>query len=266
MTIEEQLYDTREYWDADRYLANESERKRFETCVNLVPHDAASLLDVGTGNGAFLRFLEERRPEISVTGVERARAAIDAALCHAEIRQGSIDRLPFETGSFDVVTALEVVEHLPFKTYGSALRELERVARKWIIVSVPFRENRLYVRCPYCNCEFNPHFHMQTFDEGRMAKLMPTFSCVQHQKIRSPYIVGGELVAPMYRWLRKQLGFFPPHAMCPQCGFSRNEHRPASVAGPDRTETALRTGQLLRRSLPKRERAKWIVGLYKSKL
>lgn len=50
------------------------------------------------------------------------------------------EKLPFEDDSFDVVTALDVIEHL--NDPHSALKELCRVAKKSVIISLP---NMFYI-------------------------------------------------------------------------------------------------------------------------
>ncbi len=49
----------------------------------------------------------------------------------------SVTELPFEDGHFDVVLCCQVLEHLPFEQFDSAMRELRRVARKGAILSLP---------------------------------------------------------------------------------------------------------------------------------
>jgi len=44
--------------------------------------------------------------------------------------QGSAVALPFETGSFDEIHCLHVLEHLTRDKYGTALREMHRVLKK----------------------------------------------------------------------------------------------------------------------------------------
>jgi ubiquinone/menaquinone biosynthesis C-methylase UbiE len=48
----------------------------------------------------------------------------------------SVLSLPFAARSFDTVTCLEVLEHLDDPS--AAVRELARVARRAVVVSVPF--------------------------------------------------------------------------------------------------------------------------------
>jgi SAM-dependent methyltransferase len=50
---------------------------------------------------------------------------------------GRIEQLPFEDGTFDLITCLDVIEHTPDDR--AALRELRRVAKPggWALVTVP---------------------------------------------------------------------------------------------------------------------------------
>lgn len=45
--------------------------------------------------------------------------------------------LPFRDKSFDVSLCCEVLEHLPYNSFSGALRELRRVTRKSLIMSLP---------------------------------------------------------------------------------------------------------------------------------
>lgn len=100
------------------------------------------LLDVGTGRGTFLWPLLDAMPELPVTAIDLAfhrvrdlaTARAGGALtlrpaCHSALALG------FADGAFDVVTALEVLEHLASPRV--AARELLRVARRFVVASVP---------------------------------------------------------------------------------------------------------------------------------
>ena len=50
---------------------------------------------------------------------------------------GSAVKMPFGDDSFDVVLCAEVLEHLPFEKFEESLRELKRVSKKNIILSLP---------------------------------------------------------------------------------------------------------------------------------
>ena len=63
------------------------------------------------------------------------RADIDAALDPDCV--GSVERLPFADGAFDVVTCFQVLEHLPYERFAGCVGELARVARRAVVISLP---------------------------------------------------------------------------------------------------------------------------------
>jgi SAM-dependent methyltransferase len=87
----------------------------------------ASLLDAGCGEGEMLR--------CGVVPVGTRIVLLDRNPDSAARVIGSVDNLPFDSHSFDVVTCLEVLEHLADP--AAAVRELARVARRAVVVSVP---------------------------------------------------------------------------------------------------------------------------------
>jgi SAM-dependent methyltransferase len=89
-------------------------------------NDRPRILDVGCGTGANLELLA------GFGEAEGVDVSVDAlAFCRARgltnVRQGAAEKLPYEDESFDLVTALDVVEHLDDDAAG--LREMHRVLR-----------------------------------------------------------------------------------------------------------------------------------------
>ncbi|HYJ88700.1 MAG TPA: methyltransferase domain-containing protein [Pyrinomonadaceae bacterium] len=84
------------------------------------------ILDVGCGTGANLEMLSEFG---DASGVDVSAEAV--AFCHARglenVKQAVAEALPFEDGSFELVTSLDVVEHLDDDVAG--LKEMRRVLR-----------------------------------------------------------------------------------------------------------------------------------------
>lgn len=266
---EADYYDVPALWEAGRYLESSSELRRFARCVEMVPADVASVLDVGAGNGAFLRTLAEHRPGLALQGVERSETAIAAAVCAAPLRRGEAQALPYADRSFDLVTSLEMIEHLPFGVYETALREMERVARRYILITVPFREPAHQVECPYCGCSFHPFYHMRRYGREEMEGLFTAFGPRRVEKIRAPgeYALLGAL-RRVYGKLVSPVAIFPPIALCPQCGFGRRHLEEGAAAGPVADAPAVGQEPLkgawraVRRVLPRRMRDRWIGVLY----
>jgi SAM-dependent methyltransferase len=84
------------------------------------------ILDVGCGTGANLMMLSQFG---DAEGVDISHDAL--SFCRERgllnVKHGAAEELPYEDGSFDLVTALDVVEHLDDDLAG--LREMRRVLR-----------------------------------------------------------------------------------------------------------------------------------------
>jgi ubiquinone/menaquinone biosynthesis C-methylase UbiE len=102
----------------------------------------AELLDVGSGRGVFLWPLVDAFPDLPVLSVDRRPAHVADA--HA-VGAGGVGRLraacmdatalALPDRAVDGVTFLEVLEHLPDPS--AAVREAVRVARRFVVASVP---------------------------------------------------------------------------------------------------------------------------------
>jgi SAM-dependent methyltransferase len=108
-----------------------SAREHFARFVNFVdanaPCRAARILDVGCGGGWSTLLLRERGHRAH--GMDLHNHRLDAAALAPDLpyTQGDAQTLPFEDGSFDVVSMHEVLEHVPLPQ--RALTEAMRVLR-----------------------------------------------------------------------------------------------------------------------------------------
>lgn len=123
-----------------------------------------SLLDVGSGRGAFLWPLLDRFPDLPVTAIDTdpkrvadIRSVAAGGIGTLTGRGGDVTRLEFGGGAFDVVTLLEVLEHVPQSE--RALSEAVRVARRFVVLSVP------------SHADDNPE-HIHLFSRDRLADLL----------------------------------------------------------------------------------------------
>lgn len=105
-----------------------------------------TLLDVGSGRAVFLLPFMERFPQVQVTSLD----LLDKRVTFLnELSAGGYSRLtahnknicdqPFPENSFDVVTLLEVLEHIP--EVGKAVAAAVKMAKKYVVVSVPSKED-----------------------------------------------------------------------------------------------------------------------------
>jgi ubiquinone/menaquinone biosynthesis C-methylase UbiE len=124
------------------------------------------VLDAGCGTGALLDRLEARS-EIELYGLDFSGQALSYTRQrgHNRLVQGDLTRLPFPDGTFDVVTALDVVEHV--REDEQALREVNRVLRP---------DGVLLVSVPAFRFLWGPHDtalqHFRRYTAGEMGVLM----------------------------------------------------------------------------------------------
>ncbi len=98
------------------------------------------ILDVGGGAGDIALFLSPTNYRICVLdpSEEELRRWRDA---HVDYVVGSGTHLPFGDLSFDVVTAIDCLEHVPAPQRPSFIAELLRVTRKLVIMHVPAKSH-----------------------------------------------------------------------------------------------------------------------------
>jgi 2-polyprenyl-3-methyl-5-hydroxy-6-metoxy-1,4-benzoquinol methylase len=99
-----------------------------------------SLLDVGCGEGLLVQRWAQRLGEKRVVGIDLEEESIQAGWAerqapNLEYRVMQADRLPFTANEFDLVSAIEVLEHLPDPE--QTLSEMARCAERHLLVSVP---------------------------------------------------------------------------------------------------------------------------------
>lgn len=127
----------------DKYASkNPIERKLmdgfFGALDELLPATSPTrILEVGVGEGEVTARLAERWPDATFCGVDLPDPELAGHWDGKGFSPlfGDIGRLPFPDDTFDLVLAIEVLEHVPFPEL--ALAELARVGRRDLVVSVP---------------------------------------------------------------------------------------------------------------------------------
>lgn len=98
-----------------------------------------AVLDVGCGAGDPAKFLKSRR-NLFIVGVDIWLPAIRQARqlgSHDAYVLADMRYLPFSPKSFDVVLAMEVVEHLQKEEASGLIKAMEEIARKQVILTTP---------------------------------------------------------------------------------------------------------------------------------
>lgn len=94
--------------------------------IQRVPEGASRALDVGCGDGQFARLLASRVPEVVAIDLDSHQVARAKSAAGSErVRWQCADLLTLDqVGSFDVITALAVVHHMPFDQAVDHMRRL----------------------------------------------------------------------------------------------------------------------------------------------
>jgi ubiquinone/menaquinone biosynthesis C-methylase UbiE len=115
---------------------------RFERTLDELFTDSApsSILDVGCGEGVLTARWAQRLGDNRVVGLDledpKLRAEWEARTRpNLEFVTVADRRLPFADGEFDLVAAIEALEHIPDP--GQTVAEMARVAKRHLLVSVP---------------------------------------------------------------------------------------------------------------------------------
>lgn len=120
---------------------------KFREIARRIPKDS-HVLDFGCGPGSFLHILKTERPDLTAVGVDIAGRQIafaqenvatsDEKFSFVQVEEEKV-KLPFASGTFDVVTSIEVIEHVHPYLAMQILAEARRVLKSdgKIIVTTP---------------------------------------------------------------------------------------------------------------------------------
>jgi ubiquinone/menaquinone biosynthesis C-methylase UbiE len=133
----DRIWDTRNRGFAR--LSRDRDLRIRDLLARSLPSGAATMLDVGCGDGTLLGDVRRRWADIQVTGLDLQPERIEEARARvpdATFVVGSADALPFADRTFDVVTAITLMSSLPSdRMETDAAREIARVMRPggWLV-------------------------------------------------------------------------------------------------------------------------------------
>jgi SAM-dependent methyltransferase len=122
---------------------NTPDRHNWMHPIRWVPNSAAAMLDVGCNAGELLGYCREIYPQMRLAGVDVNSTVLEKVRSYlpgVELHAGGAESLPFPDASFDCVTCIEVLEHIPPDLRTRALAEMRRVLRA---------DGRLVLRVPH---------------------------------------------------------------------------------------------------------------------
>jgi len=116
-------------------VIQETEKKRNFVKEHLP--DVTQILDVACSFGHFVSMM--RKEGYDAHGSDISKEAISKApKSVAEyVKIADIQKLPYEDNTFQLVTAFDILEHLYVEEFMLAIKEVNRVAREFILIRIP---------------------------------------------------------------------------------------------------------------------------------
>ena len=150
----------------------EKEKARTNNLIALLPDDCGgAAIDIGARDGWFSSILVEKFDKVTALDLEKP------SIRHPKIHcvKGNAINLEFANEAFDLVFCAEVLEHIPPKHLSKVCSELDRVAKKYILIGVPFNQDLRIGRtkCYTCGKRNPPWGHINIFNENKLKKLFP---------------------------------------------------------------------------------------------
>ena len=152
---------------------------------------AETVLDVGCGEGVLTSEWAERLGQGRIVGIDLADPKLQAewakrARPNLEYRVEEATALSFGDDEFDMSAAVEVLEHVPDPE--ATVAEMARVARRWMLVSVPREPVWRMVnmaRGAYWSDLGNTPGHVNHWSKRSFIELLSRHGTVE--EIRSPF-------------------------------------------------------------------------------
>lgn len=125
--------------------------------------EGESILDVGVFTGQFLDAIALSEKFKCVEGIDIVEKPGFFTIADSYARRNAdVRSLPYRDDEFEIVTCMEVLEHLPVCDFPRALAELRRVCGDRLIISLPYDEQ------PPLSTN-----HYQAFDDGKLSEFFP---------------------------------------------------------------------------------------------
>lgn len=106
----------------------------------IIDKSSESILDVGCGQGFPMKMIKSRMKVKKSLGVDLFKPYIEIGKklkIHDRYVISDVRRLKFNDKSFDVVLALQILEHLKKKEAWKLVAKIEKIAKKQIIIATP---------------------------------------------------------------------------------------------------------------------------------
>jgi hypothetical protein len=152
-----------------RYNLSLREQERIDDLIKIMPKGYFSVLDIGARHGNISNLLTSYFKTVTALDLEKPELIKENIITV----KGDVTQLEFQDNSFDVVLCTEVLEHIPTYLISKACNEVIRVAKTFVVIGVPYKQDIHYGRtkCLSCKRKNPPWGHVNSFDENKVKKL-----------------------------------------------------------------------------------------------
>ncbi len=136
--INKKRYNFRKYCAINRWCGY------WHQLNEIISSEAKSVLEIGLGDKTIDEYIKNN--------TDIKYSSLDIAEDMEPDIVGSIDKIPLDNNTFDLVCAFEVLEHLPYEKFEISLKEMARVSKTGeILLSLPHwgRHFGIELRLPY---------------------------------------------------------------------------------------------------------------------
>ncbi len=191
-------------------------KEKISKVIEMIPDDVKSIVDIGCGNGVITNVLGL---QYRVTGVDRSEHAL--RMVKTEKLNASADHIPLPDHSFDMGFSSELFEHLKDDVLQGAIREINRLSKKYIFITVPNDENpdKLSIQCPECKYTYNSPNHLRSFKPTDFHRLFP------EHKIISTFTFGTRVRYYNSHLLTIKKRISPPRSWIPNYWMPENKRQ-----------------------------------------
>ncbi len=158
------------------------------------PKKGSSLLDVGCGWGLLLKELNGLHRDLKLYGIDISPKMVEVAQTkftntdRVEIRQGSVDKLPYKDNMFDYVTCILSFHHHPDSV--KSLKEMYRVLKPHgtLFLLDPFNNGFIRKLLLKCNGLFFHERNTYVYTKEQILTMFEKVGFVHnHQQVRRYY-------------------------------------------------------------------------------
>ena len=197
-------------------------RDKIEKIFELMPPYVGTIIDIGCGDGTITNRLAKK---YKVTGVDRSANALKFVSTKKIL--SSSDEIDVPDTASDMVLSSELLEHLEDRVFYGTIKEMKRISRKYIFLTIPNNEvlEKDFIKCPNCGQVFNRAYHIRSLNVSKIKEYFSDYTVLKSFEFGSGKRGYNRLLpnikhrrVPTSVWIPKYwTRYSSRETMCPKC-------------------------------------------------